>query len=858
MRKVGAAERTTSLSWEVSFGEIGWEESAITSASDLRRLEEIIVGAKPVVLIFLPNTNELQRFVIAGAFKDLVEHFQLRFVFSPQDADKMRAAAPDLLGQHNTYELGIPPERYRQWMDVFERSCHVYADLSPSFALRIGAKKVPKQNQIADSLRLYCRRTFERLPRRFQSAPLRQLLAAPGGREAELAEHLQRLEPYAPMIELLDEVDPLFCILPTSLLDIYCNDLLLACKEACHTVFALQSGWDNLSSKGIIHHAPQFMGVWGPQSAKHAGKIQRLTKRSVVCLGAPHYEALVQTPPSQRQQLRTQLGVLPNQRLILFGGSFRQFDETDALRRLEEAIEAGELDDVKVLYRPHPWRADRLHEDNFFDQDWKHIVFDPDMKDRYMRSKAAKGFLKTAPMFDMQYLAEVLSTVDAVISPMSTLLMESLIMGKPTMAVAFGDNKHTYNPAVSSQMTHFREIRKSRALLWCDEENRFIEACRDLLDRPTRAIDGEARQQTIDTIVTLNDGSYSQRLAAFCRTTVDPMGRQRRQKRYARQRKNISHSYFAHLIARDYCGLRDVPSDIPGYWMHGWMPPSFNVHPLLIASQKSLHKQSTEEHLARIEAEKVLVPQWVSREDQEAYLREQGYANVQTIGLPFAYLPPVAPRRLAGSLLVMPPHSHRAHGPGDPLADAYAEAIASKRNEFSHIAVCLNYDDYIRHEWITQFQKRGIRVFVGAEQADPSTMLRLKQLLSSFEYVTTNGFGSHIAYAAACGAKLSVFGPWADFPRVEMAKGFAMRLVPELTDIGCELHSEKALRKECPFLFVDPEKATTHLEWGQKQIGEDQLLPRDELMRLFRWRAAPGTADLLAKRCSADAVRMRE
>ncbi len=41
---------------------------------------------------------------------------------------------------------------------------------------------------------------------------------------------------------------------------------------------------------------------------------------------------------------------------------------------------------------------------------------------------------------------------------------------------------------------------------------------------------------------------------------------------------------------------------------------------------------------------------------------------------------------------------------------------------------------------------------------------RLRRLFGRFEFVTTNGFGSHIAYAAAAGAKVSVFGPYAEFP----------------------------------------------------------------------------------------------
>ncbi len=132
------------------------------------------------------------------------------------------------------------------------------------------------------------------------------------------------------------------------------------------------------------------------------------------------------------------------------------------LRRLDEAITRGDLGDVRVIYRPHPWRADRTDEDDFFQQEWKNIRFDPDMRDRYLQSKAEPGFIKrTAPMYDMDYLAALLSSVDAVMTPMSTLLLESIIMERPTMAIAFGDGKHAYHPGLSARMTHFEGLDSS-------------------------------------------------------------------------------------------------------------------------------------------------------------------------------------------------------------------------------------------------------------------------------------------------------------------------------------------------------------------------------------------------------------
>jgi hypothetical protein len=192
-------------------------------------------------------------------------------------------------------------------------------------------------------------------------------------------------------------------------------------------------------------------------------------------------------------------------------------------------------------------------------------------------------------------------------------------------------------------------------------------------------------------------------------------------------------------------------------------------------------------------------------------------------------------------LLVLPPHGHQTHGPGDPLAEAYADAIAGKRSNFSEVWLCLNVDDFQRSEWIDAFRKRNIPMLIGADPGDRQTLHRFKRLLSTFEYVTTNGFGSHIAYAAAAGAKVSVFGPFAECPRAVMANCFVAQVKPSLTDVLLNLHSEAELRKHYPTLFTEPERAVTQELWGRREIGADLCLGPDELKDLLGWHdAAPG------------------
>lgn len=778
---------------------------------------ELLVGGNPFVLVFLPNTNELQRFVLAGAFAELGRAHQLHYVLPAADAQKMRDAAP-LITSANSTTLDVPADRFKRWVQVFQAGCEHYAPLSPSFAIRanlaVDAGWRQRWEQPSDQ-RAVLDQTFDDTVRTM----------------------LDGLRPLPAMVELLDRFQPVYCIVPTSLLDLFCNEVVLACDVEGVACVLLQSGWDNLSSKGLLYSRAPFLGCWGPQSHLHAQIVQRMPPRKLGLLGAPHYEFLQPAPDDEVRRLRAELGVAADERMILFGGSFRQFDETSTLRLLDRAAARGRFGPVKIVYRPHPWRAARQHEDNFFTSRWKHVVFDPDMRERYLREGEEAGYIKrNVPMFDMQYLSKLISASDLVISPMSTLLVEALVLNKPTLAIAYGDGKHRHDPAVTSQMTHFAELRSSAAITWCDAPERLLKDMARLL-RSGGAKAMAVRDQLLPQIVTRGPATYALRLEEFCRTTVEPLARKLRGRRTGVKRDTISHAYGAHLIAREYCGT-DEDMRVPGYWMHGWIPSYHNIDPAFIALHKKEGQHEGYDFEAQIREERDQTIQWVSRVDQADFLRAHGYRHVKAIGLPIAYLPPLDLPRVPGSLLVMPPHSHRVHGPGDPLAEAYADAIAALKPRFEQIWVGVNEDDMAKRQWVESFRRRDIGVFTTTDQADPRTLVRLRRLLSTFEYVTTNGYGSHIALAAYCGAKVSVFGPYAEFPRERMKATHAVRMFPRLLDEAYYLCTDDALRTHYPFLFVEPHRAVDQRAWGAREVGESCRVTPAQLRRLFAWAPA--------------------
>ena len=303
------------------------------------------------------------------------------------------------------------------------------------------------------------------------------------------------------------------------------------------------------------------------------------------------------------------------------------------------------------------------------------------------------------------------------------------------------------------------------------------------------------------------------------------------------KRTNISHAHSADRIVASYCGVALEGVNVPGYWQHGWLPSYYSRHPALISLHKK-DKAKPSEWRSSIDTEKVTHWQWVAREDQAAYLREHGYQKVGAIGLPFAYLPDPCVRREPGSLLVMPPHGREIHFPGEAVSEAYADYIEALKPHFSKIVVSVTEGDIVRGEWVDLLQRRGLLVTMGSNPFSVDPLVTVQRMLASCEFVTTNCFGSHIVYAAHCGCRVSVAGPYAEWPRARIERAYAPKMFPELTDVILELTSEGRLRSAYPFLFVEPQDGETRMKWGAHEIGATLRRSPADLADLFGLRAA--------------------
>jgi FkbM family methyltransferase len=285
----------------------------------------------------------------------------------------------------------------------------------------------------------------------------------------------------------------------------------------------------------------------------------------------------------------------------------------------------------------------------------------------------------------------------------------------------------------------------------------------------------------------------------------------------------LSCGYGADYVSAGYCGFNRPPQPPPGIWEHGWTPRHLQFDPAaVIAGWGSYESVKETERF------------WVARRDEEEYLRSCGYRWVKAIGLPVVYLPPRIVERIPGSLLVMPIHSleYTKHNWN---FEQYANEIARIRDRFAEVVACVHPVCWERGYWVGAFRECGIPVIRGARGDDRNALLRLQTLFSTFEFVTTNGYGSHLAYASLLGAKVSIYGPFAHYQRRDYTNTQLYQECPHILEPMLDLTSENTLRQHYPFFFCEPDQASVQREWAAHEVGQECRVSPEELRRLFEW-----------------------
>lgn len=472
-------------------------------------------------IVFIPNQEIVLRFMASGAFEALEASHELVFAFLQIDGMPPENRLRSYFSAVETRLEWLPfyAGRQTRWKRLFDISCILYQDKSASFQVR------NQERALEDPGR------FTRL----------EALTKPDVFEKYIIDLRREMGLNPAILSIVKDEKPDFFLLPSAIYDNLTDDVLQIGEALAIPTLMLVAGWDNLSSKGLLHHFPTMMGVWGEQSMLHASDVQGFDPAHIRLAGAPHYENFRTTDAVDKRALRCSLGIPDEEQLVLFAGTFRLFDETQLLIDIETAIEAGELPPMHILYRPHPYRTTRRHEDSFFDYQWRHITMDSQMVQAYeITRQNDQPPLPANFMERINYQVQLYQAVDAVICPMSTVLLESMLFGLPIMAVAFGDGKHSWSADKVSRMMHFSELYEIPQVIVCRRRETFFAGVEKLLSHIGDEQVEQALLQGTQALVYRDGRPYAERVEAL----VDEMLSQSRPPAYDKIDAKPGRSYI--------------------------------------------------------------------------------------------------------------------------------------------------------------------------------------------------------------------------------------------------------------------------------------------------------------------------
>src|SRR5262245_34167270 len=112
---------------------------------------------------------------------------------------------------------------------------------------------------------------------------------------------------------------------------------------------------------------------------------------------------------------------------------------------------------MRIFYRPKTGRDLRQHA-NSQPADWDYTTMDEQVAVVYRAKLEGRMISQNEFGYSLDRLADIYSAVDLTISPMSSIVLESLLFGLPVLGIGYSDGRNRWGPEKTSQMTHFNEL----------------------------------------------------------------------------------------------------------------------------------------------------------------------------------------------------------------------------------------------------------------------------------------------------------------------------------------------------------------------------------------------------------------
>ncbi len=415
------------------------------------------------ILIFLETDVTIRHFIFSNCFKLLNKKHEVVYIF-PDNHRRLGDLNLSKLDLGRSKRLKLLPNLKR--LSFWKLRFHVEK-------LRV-KKNIPKEVtyqwrkdfQILNPLKAYLLYRFFGLPIIFKIF-------------TSLVNYLINKYPFNELKRIINSENPDLIIHPTVLDGLYINDLVeIGSKKKIPTLMIMNS-WDNPISKRAVVSNDYWLLVWGSQTKNHALKYMGMPENKVIEFGSAQFEIYKNEPEESREKFLAKYRILKDEVVILYAGSSKSTNEFQHILNLENAINDNVIPKLKIIYRPHPWGECGFQGERFQNYKFKNIKYDINMID-YINRDFKKNSSKL--MTNYRDTRDLLFAVDAVISPLSTIIIETMLLGKPPLCFLPVDEDAQHFQMVH-ESPHFVEFLNDECVLVARGNKEFIPSITKLIKR---------------------------------------------------------------------------------------------------------------------------------------------------------------------------------------------------------------------------------------------------------------------------------------------------------------------------------------------------------------------------------------
>ena len=258
----------------------------------------------------------------------------------------------------------------------------------------------------------------------------------------------------------IKKTKPDLLIMPFNGLEIETPQSINFCAQNKIISYFITDNWDNLSSKSILIKKPNYIGVWSQQAKQHAIKIQNFRYKNIYILGCHRFDLL-----------NSKLILKKKEKYILFLGHLFDWKEEELLITLNNILEKHKkkFKNIKILYRPHPKRPNRLKELI----NLPNIEIDEDTANM-------SNYLPSISNYSNKIKNSLF-----VISTCTSGALESVYVKKKVILLNYDDKNDFFNQKkLKESYLHFNNLEKIKLFIFCKKKSDIEHLLLKLLKSP--------------------------------------------------------------------------------------------------------------------------------------------------------------------------------------------------------------------------------------------------------------------------------------------------------------------------------------------------------------------------------------